>query len=197
MKKAIVDRWNERVVANQWDKMGAEGAQMYLDKYGKNISNDKLKDFAEYARSLGLTEFADEMEGKVNPWKVVTLEYADTHNFNDDMIDQYNDDPSGVGQANMSFVETTVAELAKRKVSVFCGRKHNQPFATIATKYPNHKVRCCVENNNGKLSVGCVDIFINSQLEGEDIQALAYVGGGSLRCDYTGNGACWTYFENE
>lgn len=200
MKKAIMDRWSKRVVPNGWDKMGAEGAKMYIDKYGKNISNDKLKDFAEYARSLGLNDFANGMEGKVNVWKVVTLEYAEANNFNDDMLDQYDSDDACIGKDHISLVETTIGELAKRKVATFCGdnrHDHNQPFVSIATKYPNHKVRCCVEDNKGKLSVGCVDIFIGSEAEGEDISELASMGGGTLRCDYGGKGACWTYFENE
>jgi hypothetical protein len=41
--------------------MGTEGAKLYLEKFGKNIGNQKLQAFAEYAYSLGLKEFGDEM----------------------------------------------------------------------------------------------------------------------------------------
>jgi hypothetical protein len=141
-----------------------------------------------------------ESEEIVSDWNVVTREYAEVNNFNGDILDQYDSDDNGVGQDRLSIVETTIGELAKRKVATFCGdsrHAHNQPFVSIATKYPKHKVRCCVEDNKGKLTVGCVDIFIDSEVEGEDISGMADMGGGTLRCDYCGEGACWTYFENE
>lgn len=59
--KAIIKRRNERVIPNGWDEMGAEGAQLYLEKYGKTIGPEKLQAFADYAYSLSLTEFGDEM----------------------------------------------------------------------------------------------------------------------------------------
>lgn len=36
--KDIVQRWNTRVVPNNWHKMGKEGAELYLKKYGNKIS---------------------------------------------------------------------------------------------------------------------------------------------------------------
>jgi hypothetical protein len=61
MMAKVEERWNSRVVANNWDEMGTEGAKLYLEKFGKNIGNQKLQAFAEYAYSLGLKEFGDEM----------------------------------------------------------------------------------------------------------------------------------------
>ena len=61
MNEAIIKRWNERVIPLGLDEMGAEGAEVYLSKYGKGIGNDKLQAFADYAYSLGLKEFGDVM----------------------------------------------------------------------------------------------------------------------------------------
>lgn len=66
MNKAIIKRWNEKVVPNGWDKMGAEGAQLYLEKYGHNIGPEKVQAFADYAYSLGFKEFGDEMKKHSN-----------------------------------------------------------------------------------------------------------------------------------
>jgi hypothetical protein len=54
-------RWNKRVVANGWDKLGEEGAELYLQKFGKGISDDKRNAIADFAESKGCKEFANGM----------------------------------------------------------------------------------------------------------------------------------------
>ena len=59
----IVKRWNERIVRNGWDKEGKSGASAYLEKYGRNIGDEKLQALADYARKMGCVEFAAFLEG--------------------------------------------------------------------------------------------------------------------------------------
>jgi hypothetical protein len=198
--KDIEKRWKERVVPNGWDALGRIGASFYLHKYGKNISNDKLKAFADYARGLGLDEFADGMLETVNPWKVVTLEYADKNDFNGDIIDLYNDaTDDGVYYRDVQIVITTAQELARRGYGTACGGKNNKPYAKIAEKYPDLKIRCCVyeylDEGVWRKETGSPDIYITGERMGEEISELAGEGGGSLRCDWCEKN--WTYFETE
>jgi len=61
MESAVAQRWEDRVVSNGWDRMGADGALEYLNKYGKTMGEEKMKAFAEYALFQGAREFAAEM----------------------------------------------------------------------------------------------------------------------------------------
>jgi hypothetical protein len=61
MLAKVAERWNSRIVVNNWNEMGAKGAEAYLAKFGKGIGNQKLQAFADYAYELGLKEFGDEM----------------------------------------------------------------------------------------------------------------------------------------
>lgn len=202
-KKDIEKRWNERIVPNGWDKMGAAGAQAYLEKYGKNIGEDKLKAFAERALSLGLGEFANAMLSKTNDnWKEVSLSYADSHGFNGDIIDQYNDyKDDGV---KVKIVVTTIGELAKKGAGTLCGAVGNSCYQEIAKKYPNIQIRALYfPEGDGDDPSGCntpatgsPDMKISSDQEGEEIEDLAYQGGGSLRFDSIGPDG-WAYFETE
>lgn len=60
----IDKRWMDRVVANGWDKMGEEGARLYLAKYGKNIGDEKREALAKVAEENGCGGFAIGMRGK-------------------------------------------------------------------------------------------------------------------------------------
>ena len=64
--KDIEKRWNERIVPNGWDKMGSEGAELYMEKYGRGMGNDKKLAFVDYARSIDCNEFADYIEGTLD-----------------------------------------------------------------------------------------------------------------------------------
>lgn len=59
--KDIEKRWNERVIPNGWDQMGARGARAYLQRYGRNIGQEKVIKLSQYARSKNAIEFADEL----------------------------------------------------------------------------------------------------------------------------------------
>lgn len=58
-KSGIVERWNDRVVPNGFDKQGRDGATAYLAKYGKGIAAPKLVELALMAESVGATEMAN------------------------------------------------------------------------------------------------------------------------------------------
>jgi len=201
-RNEIEKRWKERIVANGWDKMGAEGAKTYLEKYGKKIADDKLLAFADYATELGLTEFANEFKSRLTPAipiKEVTLQYAVASKFNDDAINQFNDGDEQGGREVILF-ETTVAVLAANNVGSLCGDVPNHCFKKIATKFPDVEVRGCLDKTAN--SVGCVDMKVVDEKMGEEISELADNGRGSLRFD-GGNGqdgqteGQWEYFETE
>ena len=61
-EKDIAKRWTERIVANGWQNEGRVGAMAYLEKYGRNISCDKVQAIADYARKQGCEDFAVAME---------------------------------------------------------------------------------------------------------------------------------------
>jgi hypothetical protein len=61
MEQAVAERWESRVVPRGWDRMGADGALAYLEKYGKTMGEAKMQAFAQYARFQGANEFAAEM----------------------------------------------------------------------------------------------------------------------------------------
>jgi rubrerythrin len=61
MERAVADRWESRIVPRGWDRMGADGALAYLEKYGKTMGEKKMQAFAQYARFQGAYEFAAEM----------------------------------------------------------------------------------------------------------------------------------------
>jgi len=65
-EKEIAKRWNERIVTNNWHNEGESGVFAYLEKYGRNISNEKIQALADYARKQGFDEFADTMEAAQN-----------------------------------------------------------------------------------------------------------------------------------
>lgn len=65
----IIKRWNERIIPNEWDQMGEEGARQYLQKYGRSIGNEKLLAFAEYAEEMDCEEFADYMRAQMKKEK--------------------------------------------------------------------------------------------------------------------------------
>jgi len=48
-EKEIRERWNSRVVPNNWHNM-PDGAALYLKKYGKGISEEKVEAFMNYSR---------------------------------------------------------------------------------------------------------------------------------------------------
>ena len=54
----ILERWNDRIVANGWDSQGADGVNAYLAKYGKGIKPAKLIALAVCAESKGANGFA-------------------------------------------------------------------------------------------------------------------------------------------
>jgi len=61
LEDAVAQRWEDRIVSRGWDRMGADGAIAYLEKYGKTMGEQKMKAFAEYALMQGAREFAAEM----------------------------------------------------------------------------------------------------------------------------------------
>jgi hypothetical protein len=56
---AIAKRWLERIDKYDLQYKGEKGAQMYLDKYGRNISEEKAVHFAILAENLGYPEMAE------------------------------------------------------------------------------------------------------------------------------------------
>lgn len=202
-KKDIEKRWNERVVLNGWDTMGASGARLYLERYGKNISDNKLKAFAEYAQSLGRKEFAEEMLNNTNvDWKEVSLKDAEANGFNGDIISGYEEfKDMGV---KVKIVETTIGELAKKGAGTLCGAVGNTCYMEIAKKYPNVPIRILYfPEGDGEDPSGCKtpatgspDMKISNDKEGEEIEELSYQGNGSLRYDGIGPDG-WAYFETE
>ena len=54
--KAISKRWNSRVIANGW-QTNPMGADLYMEKYGKNISIEKIEALMYYARSRNCDNF--------------------------------------------------------------------------------------------------------------------------------------------
>ena len=188
----IIKRWNERVVPNGWDKMGAQGAKNYLEKYGKNVGPEKLKLFADYAKSLGLNDFAEGMIQGNNEWKIVSMEYAEKHNFEFDILDAVDN----VSDMNPIIVETTIQELANRNIGSSCGSEGNSCFKEIAKEFPNTKIRTCVWQEGDNFLTSSCEMYIDNEKMGERIQELADIGGGSLRFDWSEK-AGWNYFETE
>lgn len=205
MNKEIIKRWNERVIANGWDKMGAEGAKAYLEKYGKNISNEKLLALADYAREISiptliskkLIEFEIEMRSHMKNLpkiKEVTRQYAQAQKFNEDAINQF-DDGDEEGGREVMFFESTVGILAANYVGSACGAVPNHCFIKIATKFPDVEVRGCLDKTTN--STGCVEMKVDDEKMGEKIEELADKGGGSFRFDGDGANNSWEYFETE
>ena len=58
VKAAIIERWNTRVVPRELDKLGKQGANIYLDSYGNNISTAKVIELALCGESMGAAELA-------------------------------------------------------------------------------------------------------------------------------------------
>ena len=58
VKAAIIERWNTRVVPRELDKLGKQGANIYLDSYGNNISTAKVIELALCGESMGAVELA-------------------------------------------------------------------------------------------------------------------------------------------
>lgn len=85
----------------------------------------------------------------------------------------------------------TMKELADRGIGTGCGSVGNKCYKTIAKKYPNIVVVCCIMDGTTN--------SIYAQVESDDIAAeieeLASKGGGSLRADSYDQG--WRYFETE
>jgi hypothetical protein len=204
-QKEIMKRWEERVVANGWED-SAEGARSYLEKYGKNISNEKLQAFADYARSECYDDFADEMEEHIKEDVVeidnnlpefteFTFEQVENDvEWCDDSKDFYmNEVEDGTDPNNFRFVETTFKYLGKLGMGVQCGTVGNKCFEGMAEKMPNVRIRCLIDLRDN--TIPSPFIFVNSESEGEKISRLCGKFGGSLRCDFTEKG--WTYFETE
>lgn len=192
-------RWQDRVVANGWDKMGTEGCKLYLKKYGKNIGIEKLKAFIDFTKNLGLEEWVQCFEKEldsVSEHKIVSIEFAVEHEFNGDIIDTYNcliDD----GNKTAQIIETTIEYLAKENAGTWCGVMGNLCFKEIAKKYPKNKIRTCffIDADNNRTCCSSCEIWINNKKEGYDIEKLADRGEGILRFDGEGKG--WNYFETE
>jgi len=204
--KAIIERWISRVLANDWH-LSAEGADAYLEKYGKNISNDKVQALADYARAEGCELFALGMECHLNEAnKLYTVEDAEEIGFNDDMISEAQDPQDSY--KSMNLMETTAKYLAEIKAGTACGSVPNQAWVPIGRKYPNLRVRVLLMEMKAKDSkgkefnhffTGSPDIKLDSKKVADDISSLANDdlngGHGSLRGEYHKPG--WTYFETE
>lgn len=50
----IIERWNNRVVPNKWHII-SNGAELYLKKYGKGISEEKVKALMKYSEYKSLS----------------------------------------------------------------------------------------------------------------------------------------------
>ena len=57
----IEERWNNRIIGH-YDNDDGSGVLSYLSKYGKNISDEKLFAYADYARYIGKEEMAKGFE---------------------------------------------------------------------------------------------------------------------------------------
>lgn len=58
---AIVERWQSRILPAQLHMNGEQGAEQYLNQYGKSIGADKCIMFARYAEEHGFHNFAQGM----------------------------------------------------------------------------------------------------------------------------------------
>lgn len=59
LKSDILERWQNRVVAQGLDRMGASGAEIYLERYGKGIAAPKVIALAQVAEANGEHEMAE------------------------------------------------------------------------------------------------------------------------------------------
>jgi hypothetical protein len=62
----IQKRWDERVIPNGWDTH-PNGAELYLKKYGRNISNEKLEALMKVAYHMRSMVFGDYIHEKLYP----------------------------------------------------------------------------------------------------------------------------------
>ena len=67
----IEDRWRNRIVPNGWNGMGEEGAKLYLKKYGRNISEEKLRNLANCAREHSCLDMAKGFDDAVKDIYIV------------------------------------------------------------------------------------------------------------------------------
>lgn len=58
VKAPIIERWNTRVVPRGLDSLGRDGANAYLDAYGKGIAAPKVAELAICAEAMGAAEMA-------------------------------------------------------------------------------------------------------------------------------------------
>lgn len=190
-EKEIAKRWNERVLPNAW-QTDAKGAVLYLTKYGKNISNDKLQAFADYARKQGCEAFAKHMESVMtaevkSSIKEVTIAEAEKENFHGDIIDFAN------GVAGSKIIVATIQQLADMGIGSCCGNVGNKCFVKLAEKFPNILVRGALHGNE----MSSVEMKISNDRMGYAISSLADKGDGSYRYDGDGADHSWEYFETE
>jgi len=71
----IQERWNNRVIPNGWNRH-PNGAELYLKKYGRNISDEKLKALMDYAYYMGSIDFGDYIHERLYPQNVVNKNVA-------------------------------------------------------------------------------------------------------------------------
>lgn len=129
-------------------------------------------------------------------WNVVTLDFAEKNDFHGDIIDVAQYDHFDAGKGNVEIVETTIDELAKKKVYPVCGCEDD--FKRASKKFGKSKIRTCISNlgSEGLMCSSC-EIFVNSEAEGEEIGDKV-----EMRFDDGYNGGTgayprWCYFESE
>jgi hypothetical protein len=54
----IRERWESRIVSNNWHQAGAEGARLYLQRYGRNVKSPKLYGLAAISEEMGYPALA-------------------------------------------------------------------------------------------------------------------------------------------
>ena len=191
----IEKRWNERIVPNNWDLMGKAGAEAYLAKYGKGISDEKLRMFASYA---GTACWQDRYKKEADRKKLFEFENAMLFSIVN---------PS----SKFPKIKILTEEEADKQKGQWSGDEFDScddwrecgcdAHLVEAKKYPNVLVHGGL--NFHTLEMSSVMMLIDSYAMGEEISELACEGDGSYRFDHGFEtdklypAPEWAYFETE
>lgn len=187
MKKDIVKRWNERVVPNNWDKT-ENGAEQYVSKYGKLISQEKLKMFRDYAQSIGCISFVNGINKFItdncsNDYMRDLVGNERIKGVNGDAQCYYEDFKNDGDDVRL--VETTIKHLSKINSKTSCGCEFNQ----LDQKFYNLKIRACYNKTSNEVS--SFDIRLLNKDQGYEIEKWG------TRFEDSGDDDGWWYFEDE
>ena len=120
--------WEDRILYNGWDKLGAAGAAPYLKKYGNNISDEKIESLVNLCKSEGAYDLADGFDEVIHPKK-------STKSGNDNRKDEIFKKTwtSAYGSGGYSTDQKSLHRLIKKKIYPI-DKKDGKPLL------PSHKV---------------------------------------------------------